>query len=310
MISEETNLKGYTIEKNGYLGSGRFSHVYKARHDTSGGLVAFKVCKENCSREEVNRFYKENRILRKLHPHDGIICPHCKAFNENSLDCYAMELADGNLEEYLDGKKREIKEKLDLYIEICESMSYAHGKKVVHRDLWWDNILIKKIKEKNRSKIGDFGRAKDFDEIDSIYPAQTVAVMKYIVPPENCFKIWDKAKHEEYIYSDIYSLGIILFYIFDAKPVIYDALKNDSIINAKRGFELDSMSENERKILYKNWIDNFDFSIIDNYLQVRLVDNKISVHLNSIIRKLCHPNFDERYANIDLVIESLKKIKI
>src|ERR1700689_4647037 len=73
----------------------------------------------------------------------------------------AMEYVDGSpLTDYCDQKKLKVKERLRLFLQVCEGVQHAHQKAIIHSDLKPSNILVTEVDGKAAPKIIDFGVAK------------------------------------------------------------------------------------------------------------------------------------------------------
>jgi serine/threonine protein kinase len=72
---------------------------------------------------------------------------------------FVMEYVPGPpITRYCDQKKLEIRERLELFIRVCEGVQHAHQKAIIHRDLKPSNILVTEIDGKPEPRIVDFGR--------------------------------------------------------------------------------------------------------------------------------------------------------
>ncbi|MAW80149.1 MAG: hypothetical protein CMI63_07915 [Parvularcula sp.] len=124
---------------------------------------------------------------------------------------FVMEYVDGApLGDALE-KAPDKKERLRIFRDICEAVEYAHQQLIVHRDLSPANILIT---EDGRVKLIDFGISRSFGET-SAGPQMTMT--KGFAAPERL-----KGEPATTL-SDIYSLGVILNDMLEAKPAIGDA---------------------------------------------------------------------------------------
>jgi serine/threonine protein kinase len=317
MLTKGQKIADYVIDSDSHIGSGNFSLVYRAINEANKQAVALKICKSGIAALDTERFNRENDILYKLHIHKRIIEPYSKVFAQEGFLCYAMELAFCNLESYLltNWDKLSVDDKLELFKKICEGVSYAHKKKVVHRDLWWNNILLISRENINEPKLCDFGRAKDFDNKDSgYYLPQTVEVANVIFPPENYFLIWKKAELEKYTFADIYALGIILFFIFRNAPTLYHQAIQSNFIQfiTQQGLQIQdlrSLSVDDRKKFYDKWKNQPGLDdLAKSHLKLDLPSQQQEEKINSIINKLCHPDYKERYSNADLLLTDLNNI--
>src|SRR5262249_25686875 len=133
--------------------------VYKAHDVTLGRYVALKVMR-GPSLDQTNareRFIREAQAAGGLR-HPNIVTVYDMGEFEGNM-YIAMELISGeDLEKLIKNRTpMTIDEKLNILIQACEGMSYAHKHQIVHRDLKPSNI---RIDEEGVVKIMDFGIAK------------------------------------------------------------------------------------------------------------------------------------------------------
>ena len=98
-------------------------------------------------------------------------------------------------------------DKLELFLKICKGMQYAHSQSIIHRDLKPGNILLA---PNNIPKIIDFGLASSLDPEELLSRSrskQQMGTLLYMSPEQHDARSFDQR-------SDIYSLGLILFFIF------------------------------------------------------------------------------------------------
>jgi non-specific serine/threonine protein kinase/serine/threonine-protein kinase len=73
----------------------------------------------------------------------------------------AMEYVDGlPITDYCDQKRLTIRERLKLFLQVCDGAQHAHQKAIIHRDLKPSNILVVEVNGKPMARIIDFGLAK------------------------------------------------------------------------------------------------------------------------------------------------------
>lgn len=312
MLIKGQKIANYIIDDD--LGDGEFSFVYRAIDENNEKSVALKICKENINSSDIKRFKRENEILYILSPHKRIIKPYDKVTKEGDYYFFVMELADCALDKYLNlNYSLSFDDKIELFKKICEGVYHAHKKDIIHRDLWWKNVLMINNSNKAEPKLADFGRAKNFNgHYREYYHPQTVSVCEVIYPPENYFLIWEKADLEKYAYADIYALGIILYFIMGSEPVLYHNAINANILQfitqKKLKFsDLLSLSITERRNLYKEWQEQFDTYLIDSNLKVVLSDMGQEEKINTFIKKMCQLDYKKRYSNIDCLLKDLSK---
>lgn len=125
-----------------------------------------------------------------------------------------MELCDMNLSKYLFLYPN--CDKIDISIQIIKGLQYLHQYGILHRDLKLDNILVD---FKKNIKISDFGLSILKSQSQSIDNKDITGTIGYIAP--------EIYKGEPYsVYSDIYSLGVILFKIFESSKTQMEYVKH------------------------------------------------------------------------------------
>ncbi len=108
----------------------------------------------------LQRFQAERQSLAIM-DHPAI----AKVFDAGTTDAgqpyFVMEYVAGlPITEYCDQKKLSIRERIELFIEVCEGVQHAHRKAIIHRDLKPANILVVEVNGKPMPRIIDFGLAK------------------------------------------------------------------------------------------------------------------------------------------------------
>ncbi len=196
----------YTINK--IIGSGGMGQVYLAqRHEDVVQKVAIKVLSfHGFNDQSKNRFDTERRILASLeHPN---IARLIDAGSVNEQTYCVMEYIEGlPIHTYCKNEKLGVVERLELFLGLCNAVSYAHNNLIVHRDLKPSNILIT---ESGEVKLLDFGIAKPLavlpgtDEVYKTLVGTNSLTPQYAAPEQiNGDKIT--------VACDIYQLGLLLF---------------------------------------------------------------------------------------------------
>ncbi len=293
-------------------GKGSFGHVYKVKTNDNN-LEAIKI-HPNIDDDNKKRFLLENKILHDLFEHRFIITPYSDVITlDQDHVYYRMELADYNLEKYLDiNTLNTLKEKILLFRDICEGLKHAHENNIVHRDLWWNNILIKNENGNCIVKINDFGRSKNFN-YPALFSYQSNSCWGhlYVIPPEYYFNIFEERDIPNNIISDLYSLSIILFFIIEFTiPGRGFDLHRDIVIffaNNKVN-DLNLLTLDEKRELYERWLIQHRGK--DYNLNVFLADQKINYKVNNLIKKMSNIDYRLRYKNIQEIIQDVDKIFI
>src|ERR1700689_1799048 len=124
----------------------------------------------------------------------------------------AMEYVDGSpLTDYCDQKKLKVKERLRLFLQVCEGVQHAHQKAIIHRDLKPSNILVTEVDGKAAPKIIDFGVAKALTQkltADTMFTrvGALVGTPEYMSPEQALSSGEDTDTR-----TDVYSLGIVFY---------------------------------------------------------------------------------------------------
>jgi serine/threonine protein kinase len=123
-----------------------------------------------------------------------------------------MELVKGvPITEYCDQAQLSTRERLELFVPVCQAIQHAHQKGVIHRDVKPTNILVTLFDDKPVPKVIDFGVAKAtaqrltertlFTEFGAV-----VGTLEYMSPEQAAMAGQDVDTR-----SDVYSLGVLLY---------------------------------------------------------------------------------------------------
>ncbi len=198
-------LPGYEVLREVHRGGQGV--VYEAIQRSTRRTVAVKVMREGpfAGQREVNRFDREVNILAQLN-HRNIVGILDRGIADGS-HFLVMDYVDGRpLDRYVREQGLSLADRLRLFAEICDAISSAHQRGVIHRDLKPGNILIDSAGE---PRVLDFGLAKTSDEVAASAATQTGQFVGSLpwASPEQAM-----GRHAEVdVRSDVYSLGVILY---------------------------------------------------------------------------------------------------
>ena len=220
------------------LGMGGMGMVYKARQLKLDRVVALKILSTQSSQDRPfgERFEREAKALARL-SHPGIVAVY--DFGQTDEFYYfVMEYVDGmNLRQLLQTERIPPRHALDLVMQICTALQFAHDEQIIHRDIKPENLLINK---KGQVKIADFGLAKLLDNFPDSNLTSTQTVMgttNYMAPEQREQPM--EVDHR----ADIYSLGVVFYEMltgevpmgrFDppSKKVLVDVRLDEVVLHA------------------------------------------------------------------------------
>src|SRR6202451_2677565 len=112
------------------------------------------------TREVVVRFESERQALA-LMDHPAIAKVFDAGATPEGRPYFVMEYVSGlPITDYCDQHKLTLRQRLELFILVCEGVQHAHQKAIIHRDLKPSNILVTEVDDKPVPRIIDFGVAK------------------------------------------------------------------------------------------------------------------------------------------------------
>jgi serine/threonine protein kinase len=197
-----TVLSGrYRLEAK--LGSGGMSTVYLARDTTLDRPVAVKVMHREMSEQadQLERFRQEARAVAKLsHPN---VVSVIDAGEDGGYPYIVFEYVEG---ETLKTRINRVgaldtQEALAYAIEIARALTVAHARKMVHRDIKPQNVMID---AEGRAKLTDFGISRQLEQDGMTATGRVLGTTDYVAPEQAMGRGADQR-------SDIYSLGVVLY---------------------------------------------------------------------------------------------------
>jgi len=195
------------------VGEGGMGEVWVAEQtEPFRRRVALKLIKRGMDSDQILARFEAERQALAMMEHAAIARVFDAGQTPSGRPYFAMEYIDGvPINEYCDRHKLLTRERLDLFVKVCEGVQHAHQKAVIHRDLKPSNILVAQRDGQAEPKIIDFGVAKAtaqrltertmFTEMGVL-----IGTPEYMSPEQA-----ELSGQNIDTRSDVYSLGVLLY---------------------------------------------------------------------------------------------------
>ena len=217
-LDQQENLK-HKYQFIRTIGSGGMGVIYQARQLILNKMVAVKMLHPHLvSPNALQRFQIEGRAAAALsHPH--IVVVHDMGVTDAGLPYIVMDYVEGvTLAQWLEQKGcMPVERALKMFLQVCDALSHAHSRSVLHRDIKPGNIMLVQTAEGiEEARVMDFGIAKLIDEADFglqhlTKTGESIGSPLYMSPEQARGERIDAT-------SDIYSFGCVMFETLTGTP--------------------------------------------------------------------------------------------
>ena len=225
------------------IGEGGFGTVWMAEQEKPvRRKVALKIIKLGMDTKQVVARFEAERQALAMMDHPNIARVFDGGATESGRPFFVMELVRGiPLTTYCDTAKLDTRERLELFIQVCQAVQHAHQKGVIHRDLKPTNILVTEQDGRAIPKVIDFGIAKATggeltDKTLFTQFNQMLGTPAYMSPEQAGLGSLDIDTR-----TDIYSLGVLLYELLTSRtPLDSQKLRDagyDAILKTIREIE-------------------------------------------------------------------------
>jgi serine/threonine protein kinase len=289
------------------IGEGGMGTVWLAQQtEPVKRLVALKVIKPGMdSRQVIARFEAERQALAIMdHPniakvHDGGATPSGRPY-------FVMELVKGvPLTKYCDEHRLTPRERLELFIPVCQAIQHAHQKGIIHRDIKPSNVLVALYDGKPVPKVIDFGVAKATGQQLTEHTLVTgfgavVGTLEYMSPEQAELNQLDIDTR-----SDIYSLGVLLYELLTGTtPLDKKRLKEAALLEVLRAIREE---EPPRPSTRLSTTDELPSVAANRAMEPRKLSGLVRGELDWIVMKCLEKDRGRRYETASGLAQDIQR---
>ncbi|MEZ6134582.1 MAG: protein kinase [Pirellulaceae bacterium] len=219
------------------VGEGGMGTVWRAQQlEPVKRLVAVKLIKAGMdSKAVLSRFEAERQALAVM-DHPNIARIYDGGVGAFGAPYFVMELVKGvSITEFCDARKLTLRQRLELFIPVCQAIQHAHQKGIIHRDIKPSNVLVTMVDDRPVPKVIDFGVAKAtgaglMESLENTGVNHVVGTPEYMSPEQASLNSLDIDTR-----SDVYSLGVLLYELLSGStPFGHGELKKVAMLEILR----------------------------------------------------------------------------
>jgi serine/threonine-protein kinase len=283
------------------LGKGGMGAVFKAERtdDKFTQQVAIKILQKGIeSKDTIRRFHQEQQILAGLQ-HPNIASLYDGGLMDDGTPYLVMEFVDGYpIDQFCRQNKLSVDQRIELFLDVCSAVQYAHANLIIHRDLKAQNIYVN---SDGTVKILDFGIAKMLEQKpDQQALLETRAGHQFWTPqyaaPEQV------QAGQVSVVSDVYALGVLLYKLLTG---IYPLnLKDKNLTEIER-----IICNTEPELPSGAILNSRDLDKEYGPLKVsgKVISKKLQGDLDAVILKALRKEPERRYQSADQFAEDLNR---
>lgn len=213
-VQGETFNRDFEIQE--FIAKGTFAKVSKCVERDTGCIFAVKVFHAGDDVYDKERIDSEIEIWRTLR-HRNIVHLH-NSFYECSTIWVVLEFVDGKtlFDDLVNGTDFSEEESRMIMQQIIEALDYLHRRRIVHRDIKADNIILQKANGKTTVKLTDFGLARRLPRDSDVITCDVEGAPLYLAPETILADPVGTA-------VDIWACGVVLFLLLVGHPPFWQS---------------------------------------------------------------------------------------
>ncbi len=203
------------------IGKGGCGTVWKAYDRMLRGLAAIKVLHGQFAGDQTRRerFFRGARQMSRLQ-HQGVVQIVESACEDDGFHFFVMEYVDGpDLRQAVLDRPGALEDRMQIVLDMGETLSFAHDQGVIHRDVKPSNILLD---ADGHAKLSDFDLVRSTDTTGGTRPGGLLGTVIYAAP---------EIMHNPYeagVSVDIYGLGMTAVFAIHGKELPLEAFRDAS----------------------------------------------------------------------------------
>ena len=226
---------GWSITDLGMLGKGGMSQVFRVRDETLGREVALKVLRPELLKDDdaLATFVDEARITAQL-DHPNVPPVYALSADKKRSTCFTMKVLEGStfqqmLEKNKHGGIEALFAALEVMIRVCDAISFAHSRGIIHCDLKPANVMVG---DHGQIYVVDWGlaRRKELLPKEGEDDGRAVGTPAYMAP--------EQARGNNHLIderTDVFLLGGMVYRLLVGKPPYVAATAEDTLELARVG---------------------------------------------------------------------------
>ena len=263
------------------LASGGMKDVYKVYDSQNRRFIAMAKLRDDVPDEQCEDFFREAYLTASLE-HPNIISLYDIGVDDTGVPFFTMELKVGDSLGEIIKQRSEKSEKymreyplhklLEIFIKVCDAVSYAHSVDILHLDIKPDNIQVGKFGE---VQVCDWGLGSNIEDANIVNDDKMIKGTPGYMPPEQIQS--DLGKD---FTTDIYALGALLYTLLTDNGPAAGGIKT---------------------VIQKTLNGEFKFPL------ERYPDNNIPESLDAVVRKAMSLKKEDRYSSVEQLKNEVEK---